>query len=108
MRRFTVNEPGPSPKFRGIMALGSRPVASHHDVVRLSCAHFAPNSANVGRSVNKASPFRSTPLTMLNGLPDDAITNGLREISHGRLILPPIVNIFLISNDDLPYSPVRS
>src|SRR2546421_414612 len=41
------------------------------------------SAAKAGRSVNRVSPFRSRPIVMLKGLPDEKISIGLRLIFHG-------------------------
>jgi hypothetical protein len=64
--------------------------------VRINQTQLITASANcpkVGRSVNKESPLRSTPLVILNGLPELAMINGLTEIPHGIVKFPPTVKL---------------
>src|SRR5215218_355870 len=87
-----------------MMANGSLPDTSHHDVVSPRATHAAPSSANVGLSVNKLSRFISTPCVMLKGRPVLAMMNGLSDTCHGMFMLPPIVKLCRMSNAERPYS----
>src|SRR5689334_14757849 len=72
-RRFTVVDPGPSPKLRGIIAAPGAYVSRKlPNGVHLTIAleQSAPAGANAGRSLLIVSLFRSRPRKMLNGRPD--------------------------------------
>src|SRR6188508_3536020 len=88
-RMFTLKKLLPWPKFRGMMALGSKPDTSQNDHVRPNSSHLAPSSPKVGRSVKSESLLKSIPRVILKGLPLPAWMNGLTDMAHGRLMFPP-------------------
>src|SRR5712664_2826859 len=59
--------------------------SKHPNFVWFDGAHVA----NVGRTLNRLSWKGSVPVVMLKGIPELAITNGLRRKPLGRPIVPP-------------------
>src|SRR5689334_16053450 len=78
-----------------------------HGVERVLAARVLLE-ANAGRSVSNPSPLRSRPTLMLNGGPDESITNGDNDTPHFAVTLPPMNARWRTSNREREYSVLRS
>ena len=64
--------------------------------------------ANAGRSVNLVSPLVSRPVVTLKGMPERAVTSGLKLMPQGIRTKPPKIKRWRTSIAARPNSVLRS
>src|SRR5262249_17591579 len=107
--RFIEKNPGPWPKLRGmIWSPGFGLMSNAPKGVTLRSCSGVVLEAKAGRSVVSESLFRSLPIVILKGAPEDIIANGLIVTCLGRLIVANTNPRCRTSNEDLPNSLLRS
>src|SRR4029079_2885442 len=108
MPTFRLIEPGPCPKFRGMM-ISPGPGFGLNVPNLVTIAPGSPGFANAGRSRKALSPLLSRPVVILNGLPLLMLTFGVSLNSQsGRVKFPTRLNECRGSKDARPYSSARS
>src|SRR6266446_6311625 len=110
--RLTDSEPGPCPKFRGMICspgLGTRLKFPNRVQRMLMLVQSALAPAKLGRSLAIRSRFVSRPVVMLKGGPELAVMNGLKTSFHqGAFMVPTRLNECRMSKDARDHSPVKS